>query len=313
MPRSHDQNFKNLILDYPRAALEFLAPAEAPAPDEEVQFVPVRQEQLKARLRMGFRELDTPLLAKWADGRREAVVFVLEEESDWHRFSLTRLAHYCLDIAELLDTSRVVPVVVFLRDAGRAPSSMVLGTERDAYLTFKCIACELAAERVERWWDSGNIVARVNLPNMRGAEGRPVATYGQAVRGLLELEADPNLREKYLEFIDMYAELTDNQLDRYRQEHPEESSIVAGAIARARESGRDEVRREMVGVISKARDEGRAEGERVVLERLLRRRFGIAAQGISDRLRRASEGELAVWAENVLDARTLDDVFDPVR
>ncbi len=30
----HDQNFKNLIVDYPRDALAFFAPEEAPAPEE---------------------------------------------------------------------------------------------------------------------------------------------------------------------------------------------------------------------------------------------------------------------------------------
>ena len=46
----HDQNFKNLILDYPRQALELFAAAEAGALDASVQITPVRQEQLKERL-----------------------------------------------------------------------------------------------------------------------------------------------------------------------------------------------------------------------------------------------------------------------
>ena len=77
---SHDQNFKNLFVEYPREALEFCAPGEAPQPDDEATFFPVRQEQLKARLGDRFRELDVPLRVTWADGRREAVVFALEEE-----------------------------------------------------------------------------------------------------------------------------------------------------------------------------------------------------------------------------------------
>ena len=77
---SHDHNFKNLIVEYPRQALEFFAPDEAPEPDEEATFLPVRQELLKERLGGRFRALDTPLLVEWADGRREAVVFAVEEE-----------------------------------------------------------------------------------------------------------------------------------------------------------------------------------------------------------------------------------------
>ena len=37
---SHDQNFKNLILDYPLDALAFFAPEEAPATDDPVRIVP---------------------------------------------------------------------------------------------------------------------------------------------------------------------------------------------------------------------------------------------------------------------------------
>ena len=114
---SHDQNFKNLIVDYPREALAFFAAAEAPRPEDDVRIVPVRQEQLKERLGDRYRALDAPLLVDWADGRRDAVVFALEEESDWRRFSPHRLARYCLDLAEMFDTDRVVPVAIFLRAA----------------------------------------------------------------------------------------------------------------------------------------------------------------------------------------------------
>ena len=82
---SHDQNFKNLILDYPRDALGVLRRREAPLPDEEVRIVPAQQEQLQARPGRHFRELDVPLLVEWTDGRREAILFALEEESDMHR------------------------------------------------------------------------------------------------------------------------------------------------------------------------------------------------------------------------------------
>ena len=74
----------------------------------------------------------------------------------------------------------------------------------------------------------------------------------------------------------------------------------------------------MAGVIERARDEGirqgirqgRVEGERAVLERLLRRRFGLLAPEVAERLSQASARDLEAWAESVLDAETLDDIFD---
>ena len=336
---SHDQNFKNLILDYPREALAFFAPSEAPAPDDDVRIVPARQEQLKERLGDRWRELDVPLLVEWRDGRRDAVLFALEEESERRRFSAHRLAHYCLDLAELFGTDRVVPVAIFLR-AGPQSGPLVLGTERRRYLTFDHLALSLGELRAEDWQDSANLVARVNLPSMRIETDR-VDIYARAMRGLLELEPDGDRRAKYTEFIDIYAALTDNEFRRYQREHPEESSTMAGVIQRAREEGvrqgmergRIEGERAAAGVIQRAREEGvqqgmergmqqgmeqgmqqgmergRIEGERAVLERLLRRRFGRLPPATARRLDQASPTDLEAWAENVLDAGTLDEVF----
>ena len=216
---SHDQNFKNLILDYPREALAFFATAEAPSPDDEVHIVPARQEQLQEILSGRYRELDVPLLVEWTDGRREAVLFALEEESDGRRFSPHRFAHYCLDLAELYETDRVVPVAIFLR-GGKTPTSLALGTEQHRYLAFDWLACRLAEMPADDWRDSANVVARVNLPNMNSPPDRRIPVYAAAVSGLLELEPDPDRRAKYLAFIDMYAALTDNEYRRYRRLYP---------------------------------------------------------------------------------------------
>ncbi len=303
----------------PRDALEFFAPEEAPLPEDEVRFIPARQEQLQERLGEHYRELDTPLLVEWQDGRREAILFVMEEESDWRRFSLRRLAHYCLDLTELFETDRVVPVVIFLRAAAAAPTTLTLGTERQPYLTFDCLACKLKEIPLERWEDSNNLVARINLPNMRRPEHRKVEIYASAIRGLLALEPDGDKRAKYADFIDIYAGLTENERRRYRRQYPEEGATMAGIVQRARDEGmrqgRDEgMRQGRDEGMRQGRDEGmrqgRVEGERVVLQRLRRRRFGILSPAIVDRLGQASTAELETWAENVLDAETLDQVFD---
>lgn len=143
-PVSHDQNFKNLILDYPRQAIELFSPQEAADLDDSVRIVPLRQEQLKERLGERFRELDVPLLAEWPDGRREALLFALEEETSPGRFSVHRLAHYCLDLAELCQTTRVVPVVIFLNTNGQEAQSLVLGSERYDYLSFRYLSFRYA-------------------------------------------------------------------------------------------------------------------------------------------------------------------------
>ena len=65
---SHDQNFKDLILDYTHQAIALFAASEAHAIDTQVRVTPVRQEQLQERLGRHYRALDTPVLAEWPDG-----------------------------------------------------------------------------------------------------------------------------------------------------------------------------------------------------------------------------------------------------
>ncbi|MFC3852871.1 Rpn family recombination-promoting nuclease/putative transposase [Salinispirillum marinum] len=55
--------------------------------------------------------------------------------------------------------------------------------------------------------------------------------------------------------------------------------------------------------------EGRLEGEAILLKKLLTHRFGTLPAAIEQRLTQASSAELESWAENILDAKTLEEVF----
>lgn len=296
MAGSHDQNFKNLILDYPLQALAFFAAEEAHGLQADpVRITPIRQEQLKERLSERFRELDVPLLVEWPDGRREALLFVLEEETDPRRFSIHRLAHYCLDLAALFKTDRVVPVVIFLKTAPEQPPHLSLGSDLHSYLQFRYIRCALSELWARDYWTSDNLVACLNLPNMRWSEDEKLHVYARAIRQLLALEPDPEKQIKYLEFVDIYTALTDNERQCYAALYPEEDRIVNGFAQRFIEQGLEK---------------GRVYGELQILERLLQRRFGAIDVATRARLSEATCAELERWAENVLEARTLAEVFE---
>lgn len=117
------------------------------------------------RLGERLRELDVPLLAGWPDGRRKGIQFVVEEESEAGRFSIHRLAHCCLDLAERLGTDRIVPVVVFLRSDQR-PATLRLGGDRHCDLDCRYRASESNRQRAEEDMDSDKLVVRLNLPDM---------------------------------------------------------------------------------------------------------------------------------------------------
>lgn len=267
----------------------------------------MRQEQLQERLGERFRELDVPLLVEWPDGRREALLFVLEEESDPSRFSIHRLLHYCVDLAELFETDRVVPVVIFLR--GTAPRyRLELGGERHRFLDFTYLACELATLPYEDYRNSDNIVARVNLPNMCFAPEQKLDSYARAARGLFELEQDPEKRLKYIDFIDIYACLDDNERARYQHEYPNEAEIMSSFaerfIQQGREQGREQGRAEGL-------EQGAQRGESAMLTRLLQLKFGSLPEAVREKIEGADAQTLLGWSERVLIANCLEDVFAP--
>ena len=60
----------------------------------------------------------------------------------------------------------------------------------------------------------------------------------------------------------------------------------------------------------KGRQEGRQEGEVALLMRLLVKRFGNVSESIESRLTQATIADLELWADRILEAKTLTDVFD---
>ncbi len=294
---THDQNFKNMILDYPRESLMFFAEPEAfdLAPDAKI--TPVRQEQLKDRLGDPFKELDTPLLVEWPDGSRAGIVFVAEEETEPGIFSIHRLARYCLHLSELLNTNRVVPVTIFLRP-GDHPTSLALKSDRDTYLQFRFISSDLGRIPAELHVASQNIVARLNLPNMSYPPEKKVEMYARAREGLVQLEPSPNKRIKYADFIDFYAGLDESEIERFEKEFLPESRY----------------KEELMGLNQKLREEGRKEGRKEerkqMLHRLLTLRFHEIPDWAEELLNKAELGELGRWTDRILDAESVEDVFE---
>jgi predicted transposase YdaD len=323
---SHDQNYKNLILDYPRESLAFFAQTEAQAIDPGARIVPIREEQLKERLGERFRELDVPLLVEWGDGRRSALLFVLEEETNPNRFSIHRLAHYCLDLSELFSTDRVVPVVIFLH-RGSYPEQLCLGSENRDYLHFSYLYTALFSTPAQQYINSQNIVARLTLPCMKYAPQDKLEIYAAATRGLMELESDPELQLKYADFIDIYTALDENELIHYQQHYAKEAKAMTALSARMREEGMQQgmqqgilqgiqqgIQQGMQQGIQQGVQQGMQQGmqheARMLLERLLSKRFGALGEETHLRLQNATLEQLNHWVDRILDASTLSSVFD---
>lgn len=59
----------------------------------------------------------------------------------------------------------------------------------------------------------------------------------RAVQGLLSLESDPEKQLKYIDFIDIYSALDDNEMNEYTERYPQESKTMASLSERLRAEG----------------------------------------------------------------------------
>lgn len=207
--RDHDQNFKNLILDYPRQALEFFAPQEARLIPPDATITPIREEQLKERLGDRFFELDVPLLVEWKNGSREALVFCIEEDSRPDEDHPLRHAIYCIQLAILLKTRRVVPVAIYPFHAKPFENKFKLAGDFGVYLEFNGISIRLRALESFDRLDTRNIVECLCLPLMAHKPEDNPAILARAIHALATLEDNRDKQLKYLRFIAQYSEATE--------------------------------------------------------------------------------------------------------
>ena len=123
--------------------------------------------------------------------------------------------------------------------------------------------------------------------------------YAQAMRGLTTLEPDPERRLKYLDFIDIYAALDENERIVYRQRYPaEEVAEMTRFAERFLEKGREE-----------GREQGIGQGEARVMLRQLTLKFGPLPEPVRARIESADADTLLRWSERVLSADHLEEVF----
>jgi hypothetical protein len=184
------------------------------------------------------------------------------------------------DLAELFDTDRIVPVVIFLRPGTRC-DRLQLGGDRHTYLDFRYLSCELHRLAAADHIHSDNLVARLNLPNMAYPPSERLTIYAAAQVGLATLETEPEKQSKYADYIDYYANLSDEELAYYRDTTLQERGDLMGLAQQLRHEGRLEGRQE-------GRQEGQQEGEARLLRRLLTLRFGPLSEWAEQQLSQAT-------------------------
>ena len=220
---SHDQHFKNLIGDYLLQSLKMMLPDLTASWPADVRIVPIRQEQLKARMGDTFRELDIPVAVEFPDQSRKALVIVIEIESKDREEFLYYLSIVCTHVAMLLKTRRIIPVAFYPFRSAPLAESFTLGDDDTDYQVFRCRSCVLGTMQARDYESSKNLVARLCLPLMKHDPAEKLLMVTRAYEALAEFEPDAGKRIKYAEFVGLYADLSKDEETEFREIYVDQS------------------------------------------------------------------------------------------
>jgi len=143
----------------------------------------------------------------------------------------------------------------------------------------------------------------------RGGTRRPSGRLGLDL--VVEEESDPKRFSihrlthyclKYIDFIDIYADLDDNERARYQREYPQEAASMGTFSERYLQQGLEQglAQGEHIGV---------RKGEARVLLNLLRLKFGTVSEAVGARIDQADADTLLRWSGRVLSAGSIEDVI----
>lgn len=130
--------------------------------------------------------------------------------------------------------------------------------------------------------------------------------FGVLIKSLLRRKApsssidDINRINDIMEADSMLAERIDGWFDEAERKGLEQG--LRKGLKQGLEQGREQG-------LEQGLEQGALSGQRLVLKRLLTRRFGELSDAVLQRLEQANSDQLECWADRLLDAATLDEVF----
>jgi hypothetical protein len=154
-----------------------------------------------------------------------------------------------------------------------------------------------AAAALERWFEL--LRALFAAPGGQDAFAA-IVSYIARVADLEPFELQP----VFARIHERAAMILDQNMRRFEREAMERG------FADGRRMGRNEGQAEGRALgEAEGRAKGQAEGQATLLQRQLQLRFGEVSPPVAARLEQATPAELTRWAERVLTANTIDDVF----
>lgn len=296
---AHDQNFKNLFLDFPKEALEWFLPETLQkwGSVHHVEFL--RQEPKKRKLSDAHLILDMPILFTFQ--AHQLLLWLVEFQEDKTKFSIYKLLRYVTDLMEAHPEALVIPTVLFTertewkKDVLRQLDAKL---EPQVFLHFEYVFVKLFDYNARDFYNSRNPIIKILLPKMKYTPEERWDVIKQAYTGLFQL-ASLELFEKYIDFIDVYAEVREDERQVICQElqQHEETIMIAQYI---RNEGKQEGLREGLR-------EGLCEGNIKLLSRQFARKYRRVPEDFAAMLEGLNVEDYLELGEYMLDC---DDVAE---
>ncbi len=294
---SHDQNFKNLFLDFPKEALEWLLPDVQKKWGSVQSFEFVRQEPKKRKLKDAHLALDMPILFSFEQKR--LLLWLVEFQEDKPKFSIYTLLRYTTDFVEAYPDAVVIPTVLctdrreWRKDVQR---KVDVALEETTFLHFQYVFVKLFDYWAKDSYDVPNPVVKILLPKMKYLPEERIEVIWRAYLGLYQL-VSAALFEKYIDFIDIYADVTDNKRHAIsdKLEDKKETIMIAQYI---REKGYRQ---------------GLQHGRIGILSRQLARKYQQSVDNMTALLKGLKTDDLLELGERLMDAVPFEDIRQWIR
>jgi predicted transposase YdaD len=289
--QSHDHNFKNLFLDFPKETLEWFFPQAEQnwGQVRKVEFI--RQEPKKRKLSDPNLALDMPILFSFEN--QQLLLWLVEFQEDKAKFSIYKLLHYTTDLMEFYPQALVIPTVLFTdRTNWRKDVVHKLETKLNdrLFLHFEYVFFKLFDFNARDYYNINNPVVKILLPKMNYKKDERIEVIRHAYSGLFQL-ASRMLFDKYVDFIDVYAQISEQEQKSLYHEiiQHKETAMLAQYI---REKGMQEGMQEgMQQGMQEGMQQGMLLDARDMLIEVLTERFGGISSELSEQIQRIDSRE----------------------
>ena len=188
---------------------------------------------------------------------------------DKSKFSIYKLLRYATDMMEAHPAALVVPTVLFTdRKKWRKSVPIELHTQINdrLFLHFEYVFHKLFDLNARDYYNMDNPVVKILLPKMHYEKHERIEVIRQAYKGLFQL-ASRGLFDKYVDFIDIYSEISDQEEQQLYEnifQHKETAMLAQYIKEKGRQEGMEKgmekgTRQTVIALVRNARKKGLSE------------------------------------------------------